>query len=292
MYQNQMIFNGFPSSSSSAAFQPPFFAQGFLFHSADDEKNSHHSPILPSTPWIINPLDFGSQGMVWVSGAEDVWKEETAAGGGGGGGEEDMSDDCSQFREKKRRLNMEQVKTLERNFELGNKLEPERKLQLAMALGLRPRQIAIWFQNRRARWKTKQLEKDYEILKREFDFAKSQNDALHADNSNLQAQIFALKEKEEEGTLINLNKEMEGSCSNRSQNSSDFNLEISRTVHRTTALNQGGKQFLPCYREEPEMAGITRNDKECGGNNDESFCHIFGGGGVEEPSAFWPWTVR
>ncbi|KAI7994062.1 Sulfoquinovosyl transferase SQD2 [Camellia lanceoleosa] len=68
--------------------------------------------------------------------------------------------------QKKRRLNLEQVKTLEKNFELGNKLESERKMQLAMALGLQPRQIAIWFQNRRARWKTKQLEKDYDVLKR------------------------------------------------------------------------------------------------------------------------------
>lgn len=53
---------------------------------------------------------------------------------------------------KKRRLNMEQVKTLEKSFKMGKKLEPERKAQLARALELQPRQIAIWFQNRRARW--------------------------------------------------------------------------------------------------------------------------------------------
>ncbi|KAI0522516.1 hypothetical protein KFK09_004895 [Dendrobium nobile] len=45
-------------------------------------------------------------------------------------GEEDLSDDCSQPGEKKRRLNMEQVRTLEKSFELGNKLEPEKKMQL------------------------------------------------------------------------------------------------------------------------------------------------------------------
>lgn len=108
-------------------------------------------------------------------------------------GDEDLSDDGSQLGgggEKKRRLNMEQVKTLEKNFELGNKLEPERKMQLAKALGLQPRQIAIWFQNRRARWKTKQLEKDYDVLKRQFDALKSDNDALQSQNHKLQAEVI------------------------------------------------------------------------------------------------------
>ncbi|CAL1389367.1 unnamed protein product [Linum trigynum] len=35
--------------------------------------------------------------------------------------------------EKKRRLNMEQVKTSAKNFEMGNKLEPEGNMQLARA---------------------------------------------------------------------------------------------------------------------------------------------------------------
>ena len=98
---------------------------------------------------------------------------------------EEDSDDGSQAGEKKRRLNMEQVKTLEKSFELGNKLEPERKMQLARALGLQPRQIAIWFQNRRARWKTKQLEKDYDLLKRQYEAIKADNDALQFQNQNL-----------------------------------------------------------------------------------------------------------
>ena len=104
--------------------------------------------------------------------------------------EEELSDDGSQAGEKKRRLNMEQVKTLEKSFELGNKLEPERKMQLARALGLQPRQIAIWFQNRRARWKTKQLEKDYDILKRQFEAVKADNDALQAHNQKLQTEVY------------------------------------------------------------------------------------------------------
>ncbi|KAK7293505.1 hypothetical protein RJT34_16372 [Clitoria ternatea] len=49
--------------------------------------------------------------------------------------EEDLSNDGSQEGEKKKRLNTEQVKAIEKSFELGNKLEPERKIQLARALG-------------------------------------------------------------------------------------------------------------------------------------------------------------
>ena len=59
-------------------------------------------------------------------------------------GEDTLSDDGSQAGENKRGLNnMKQVKTLEKSFELGNKLEPERKMQLARALSLHPRHIAI-----------------------------------------------------------------------------------------------------------------------------------------------------
>ncbi|KAK6920814.1 Homeobox domain [Dillenia turbinata] len=81
--------------------------------------------------------------------------------------EENVDEDYDEYfhqPEKKRRLTVDQVKYLERCFEEENKLEPERKVQLAKELGLQPRQVAVWFQNRRARWKTKQLEKDFETL--------------------------------------------------------------------------------------------------------------------------------
>lgn len=107
-------------------------------------------------------------------------------------GDDELSDDGTQNGEKKKRLNLEQVKALEKSFELGNKLEPERKTQLAKALGLQPRQIAIWFQNRRARWKTKQLEKDYEVLKKQFEAVKADNDALQAQNKKLNAEVYIL----------------------------------------------------------------------------------------------------
>ncbi|KAJ4890798.1 Homeobox-leucine zipper protein ATHB-6 [Raphanus sativus] len=97
--------------------------------------------------------------------------------------------------EKKRRLSVNQVKALEKNFELENKLEPERKVKLAQELGLQPRQVAVWFQNRRARWKTKQLEKDYGVLKTQYDSLRHNFDSLRRDNDSLLQEISKLKAK-------------------------------------------------------------------------------------------------
>ncbi|KAJ7517332.1 hypothetical protein O6H91_21G019200 [Diphasiastrum complanatum] len=104
-------------------------------------------------------------------------------------GDGEVADDSPLYHtEKKRRLSAEQVRSLEMSFEIDNKLEPERKLQLASELGLQPRQVAIWFQNRRARWKTKQLERDYDILKAAYD-------SLLSEKEKLQAEIVSLNVK-------------------------------------------------------------------------------------------------
>ncbi|XP_008221688.1 PREDICTED: homeobox-leucine zipper protein HAT5 isoform X1 [Prunus mume] len=95
---------------------------------------------------------------------------------------------------KKRRLTVDQVQFLEKNFEVENKLEPERKAQLAKELGLQPRQVAIWFQNRRARFKNKQLEKEYDSLKASFDKLKADHDNLLKENGSLKNEIDSLKD--------------------------------------------------------------------------------------------------
>lgn len=85
--------------------------------------------------------------------------------------------------------NFVKVRLLEKSFEEENKLEPERKSQLASKLGLQPRQVAVWFQNRRARWKTKQLERDYDHLKSAYDSLLSEFDCIRKENDKLKAEV-------------------------------------------------------------------------------------------------------
>ncbi|CAN6288336.1 unnamed protein product [Urochloa humidicola] len=115
--------------------------------------------------------------------------------------EEDDDDELGGSRgglgEKKRRLAAEQVRALERSFEVDNKLDPERKARIARDLSLHPRQVAVWFQNRRARWKTKQIERDFAALRARHDALRAECDALRRDKDALAAEIRELRSKVE-----------------------------------------------------------------------------------------------
>ncbi|KAF3785652.1 Homeobox-leucine zipper protein [Nymphaea thermarum] len=96
---------------------------------------------------------------------------------------------------KKRRFSDEQIRSLERIFETETtRLEPRKKAQLARELGLHPRQIAIWFQNRRARWKAKQIERDYGVLKADYDALLSSCESLKQEKQALLKQLQKLSD--------------------------------------------------------------------------------------------------
>ncbi|KAG6509350.1 homeobox-leucine zipper protein ATHB-13-like [Zingiber officinale] len=263
-----MTYNGIPAT---------FFPANLLLQNVPDEERRQHSIIGSQHIGLrLLPNDCAGAGAEKRS-CRNMEEEEVSDGDGS--------------REKKRRLSLEQVRTLERSFELGKKLEPERKMELAAALGLQPRQVAIWFQNRRARWKTKKLEKDHEELQRQLDAIKAENESLKAHNKKLLCELLALKGKEAYEP-INLNKETEGSCSMKSENSSDINLVISRAPISESAsdLNQG-RNFFPSYRPpsansfKPEAAKIGGGG---GGIQEENLCHMFCS--TDDQSPFWPWS--
>ncbi|XP_076947604.1 homeobox-leucine zipper protein HOX16-like [Bidens hawaiensis] len=108
---------------------------------------------------------------------------------------DDEYDDYFHQHEKKRRLKADQVQFLEKSFKTENKLKPERKIWLAKELGLQPRQIAVWFQNRRARWRTKQLEKDYDTLQESYNQLKANYDSLLQEKEKLKSQVVDLSDK-------------------------------------------------------------------------------------------------
>ncbi|OAY25229.1 homeobox-leucine zipper protein HOX3 isoform X2 [Manihot esculenta] len=88
---------------------------------------------------------------------------------------------------KKLRLSKEQSRLLEESFRHHHTLNPRQKEALAMQLKLKPRQVEVWFQNRRARSKLKQTEMECEYLKRWFGSLTEQNRRLQREVEELRA---------------------------------------------------------------------------------------------------------
>lgn len=311
---------------STCTQEMDFFPANFMLqnhhhpHHQEQDHRSHipntTSQFINSSPNILPCQDFhgtigsflGKRSMSFSGVDQQQLHEESNMNGDHVDDMSDPDDDDGSGTvgtggSKKRRLNMEQVRTLEKSFEMGNKLEPDRKLELARALGLQPRQIAIWFQNRRARWKTKQLEKDYDLLKSQFDAVKAENDSLQSHNHKLHAQILALKNGEPTES-INLNKETEGSSSNRStENSSEIKPDFSRRTppaidshpHKLTSIplfpppNINKSNFIRLQQPAFQMSRPSDHPHQQS-VKEEHFCNMFTG--VDDQTAFWPWLEQ
>ncbi|XWS60611.1 hypothetical protein CRYUN_Cryun07bG0050300 [Craigia yunnanensis] len=162
-------------------------------------------------------------------------------------GDEDL-DEYFHQPEKKRRLTVDQVHFLEKSFEVENKLEPERKIQLAKDLGLQPRQVAIWFQNRRARWKTKLLEKDYDTLQASYNSLKADYDNLLKEKDKLKEEVLQLTDKL-------LMKEKEENSELSGVNTSSQELPEKRVVTETASEGEESKvPLVACKREDISSA--------------------------------------
>ncbi|KAG6596870.1 Homeobox-leucine zipper protein HAT2, partial [Cucurbita argyrosperma subsp. sororia] len=99
----------------------------------------------------------------------------------------DGDEEDAETSRKKLRLTKDQSAVLEDSFKEHNTLNPKQKLALAKQLGLRPRQVEVWFQNRRARTKLKQTEVDCEFLKRCCENLTEENRRLQKEVQELRA---------------------------------------------------------------------------------------------------------
>ncbi|KAJ7943008.1 Homeobox associated leucine zipper protein [Quillaja saponaria] len=128
------------------------------------------SPSLPSS---VRELDINQVP------SEDEWMTENME-------DEEESSNGGHPR-KKLRLTKQQSHLLEESFRQNHTLIPKQKETLAMQLKLRPRQVEVWFQNRRARSKLKQTEMECEYLKRWFGSLTEQNRRLRREVEELRA---------------------------------------------------------------------------------------------------------
>lgn len=116
-------------------------------------------------------------------GAEDVELERVSSR---------VSDEDEEGNSRKKlRLTKEQSGLLEDSFKEHSTLNPKQKQDLARKLNLRPRQVEVWFQNRRARTKLKQTEVDCEFLKRCCETLTDENRRLHKELQELKALKFS-----------------------------------------------------------------------------------------------------
>ncbi|MCO5569845.1 hypothetical protein L7F22_023559 [Adiantum nelumboides] len=94
---------------------------------------------------------------------------------------------CGDPARKKLRLSKESSVLLEERFKEQSTLTPKQKNELAKQLNLQPRQVEVWFQNRRARTKLKQTELDCELLKKCCSSLTEENRRLQMEVAQLRA---------------------------------------------------------------------------------------------------------
>ncbi|KAF1888585.1 hypothetical protein Lal_00011359 [Lupinus albus] len=116
--------------------------------SAGDEENGESSPNSTVSSISGKRTEREANG----DDTDAVERASCSRGGsdddGGGGGNGDADGENSR---KKLRLSKEQALVLEQTFNEHSTLNPKQKQALANQLNLRPRQVEVWFQNRRAR---------------------------------------------------------------------------------------------------------------------------------------------
>ncbi|PIN22932.1 hypothetical protein CDL12_04369 [Handroanthus impetiginosus] len=182
-----------------------------------------------------------------------------------------------------RRFSDEQIKSLESIFKVENKLEPRKKLQLARELGLQPRQVAIWFQNKRARWKSKQLEQEYRILRENYEDLYMKFDDLKRERQSLQMELQKLSDLEKNlhnANLIDQNSKFE-EYPKISHEEMDHNYVI-------RAENE--QKITNCFEKTQEQEVLSWGEQEGEISHlasPENWCNFPSGGLLSGSSSWW-----
>lgn len=199
-YLNLMSSSTHSSSPSSYNLQKPSWNDAFTSSDRDSETCRREERSLLLRGIDVNRLPSGadceeeagvSSPNSTVSSVSGKRSEREVTGE-----DLDMERDCSrgisdeedaETSRKKLRLTKDQSIILEESFKEHNTLNPKQKLALAKQLGLRARQVEVWFQNRRARTKLKQTEVDCEFLKRCCENLTDENRRLQKEVQELRA---------------------------------------------------------------------------------------------------------
>ncbi|CAI9287855.1 unnamed protein product [Lactuca saligna] len=156
------------SNSGTSSFQMDFSS---IFKTSNCGRSFHSRK---------RDLDLATVNLELVEATES---DQRASSRGGGMSDEDENG----LTRKKLRLTKEQSAFLEDSFKEHSTLNPKQKQALAKQLNLRPRQVEVWFQNRRARTKLKQTEVDCEYLKRCCETLTEENRRLQKELQELRA---------------------------------------------------------------------------------------------------------
>ncbi|XP_023740807.1 homeobox-leucine zipper protein ATHB-12 [Lactuca sativa] len=166
-----------------------------------------------------------------------------------------------------RRFSDEQIKSLESLFKMENKLEPRKKLEMARELGLHPRQVAIWFQNRRARWKSKQVEQDYTSLKADYDALSHRFESLKKEKHALLEQLrdlcTRLKEPHEGSSSKDLDSGSENGDTNLELNNGNYSSGFSGALDMAIYSDEDDPRRKPniiisSRKEESENVNVNQ----------------------------------
>ncbi|MED6121058.1 hypothetical protein PIB30_026546 [Stylosanthes scabra] len=188
-----------------------------------------------------------------------------------------------------RRFSDEQIKSLESIFENESRLEPRKKLQLARELGLQPRQVAIWFQNKRARWKSKQLERDYNILRNNYNNLASRFESLKKEKQALLIQLQKLndliqKPSMEKKAHQSCNKEAKSmdSESENGDTTKSGEADEAKPISQSSMAARSSEHAVPCGGGGGLSDDDTSIKVEYFGNMEDelvNFAHDHGDGG-------------